>query len=512
MIPSKPFIRSSSIAHSNWQSAVQKTIHDLALKEDSLINYNDAKVKFHTMMLGTNLHVNAYNKDILIDPLDKASIEARLPKDLDNDANIQSFLSQEFFLQASNKLKNNCKEEKKKTIDQVKKQVPLSILGFPFSDFTYEFWAISIINYYINHGFCGSTKHQQYNDWKIEGKNDINYGLIDYKLPENAKVVIVGDYGTGLPDAVAMLENIMTTINPDCIIHVGDVYYSGTEHECKTEILDVFLNVFKKVGKSVPLFSLPGNHEYMSGGQGFYKHVLDVNNKAGLPATTYQDASYFCLRSEDEKWQFLGMDTGYNSLPTPMPTIGPKLQESEVTWHKDKLKNFPGNTILLSHHQLFSVNALINEKTNGGSPYLNDNLYGYFKHYFHKIPAWFWGHEHSLGIYQDGAHKLSKGRLVGSSGFEEFTGEAPYKRHTTDCNVRYKKPLIKVGTTPVKWLEKSHDWFNHACAVINFSNVNAPEVKYYEFPVWIHKDAAPVAPTLTLIPEATENLITESFK
>ncbi|WP_052333994.1 metallophosphoesterase family protein [Neolewinella persica] len=501
-----PFTRSSSVPHAKWQSAVQKTVHDLLAKEESSIHYTDGKVKFHPMMLGANLHVNAHNNDDVVAALDKASLDGRSAKDIDKDPEIQSFLSQEFFLHANDNLLNSSGAVKKMTVDEIKKRTPLSIVGFPFSDFTYEFWAAAILNYYLHHGFGGSTKHQQYNDWKKQGKGDVNYGLIAYKLPANAKVVIIGDYGTGLPDAVAMLESIMTTLAPDCILHLGDVYYSGTEHECKTEILDVFLEVYKRVGKSVPLFSLPGNHEYMSGGQGFYKHVLAVNSKAGLPSSTYQEASYFCLRTEDQKWQFLGMDTGFNSLPTPMPTIGPKLNDSEVEWHKNKLATFGGKTILLSHHQLYSVSSKINAKKIGGSTFRNDHLYNEFSPYFNSIPAWFWGHEHSLGIFAEGTLGLAKGRLVGNSGFEESTGEDPYKPDRQNTEFHYKTPVIKVGTSSVKWLGQSHQWYNHGCAMIDFSNVEAPEVKYYEFPAWIHKDSAPVSPELTEVPGGNETL------
>jgi hypothetical protein len=500
------------VPHAKWQSAVQQTLHDLSAEEDSSIDNTDDSIKFHPMMLGVNLHINAHNNGDIKATLDSASLDGRLGVDLEKDPRVQSFLSQELFSYASKQMSDEGTAKKKFSlkgiIEGIKKWKPLSILGFPFSDFTYEFWAISILNYYENHGFDGSTKNQQYNDWLKEGKGDPNYGVIEYQLPAKAKVVIIGDYGTGLPDAVAMLENIMTTLKPDCILHVGDVYYSGTNHECKTEILDVFLGVYKKVGKSVPLFSLPGNHEYMSGGQGFYKYVLDVNKnkEIGLPASTLQEASYFCLRTEDQKWQFLGMDTGFNSLPTPMPTIGPRLQDSEVEWHKDKLDGFGGKTILLSHHQLFSVSAEINAKKSDGSTYLNDHLYDTFCPYFDTISAWFWGHEHSLGIFENGIHGLAKGRLVGNSGFEEFVKEDPYAVKNPDTKVRYKSSDIKVGTTSVKWLGKRHEWFNHGCAMIDFSDVEEPEVKYYEFPVWIHKNSAPANPQLMEIVGARETL------
>ena len=79
-----------------------------------------------------------------------------------------------------------------------------------------------------------------------------------------------------------------------------------------------------------------------------------------------QQASYFCLRTEDDTWQFLGMDTGYGDR-NPVEQQAPVLQRHESEWHVDKLTNFPGTTILLSHHQLISAKETLNQ---GPRPYL----------------------------------------------------------------------------------------------------------------------------------------------
>ncbi len=73
-----------------------------------------------------------------------------------------------------------------------------------------------------------------------------------------------------------------------------------------------------------------------------------------------QKASYFCLRTEDGAWQFLGMDTGYNDRDPTSP-MAPGLQPSELKWHRDKLDRFRGSTIMLSHHQLFSAHAKLGD-------------------------------------------------------------------------------------------------------------------------------------------------------
>ena len=105
-----------------------------------------------------------------------------------------------------------------------------------------------------------------------------------------------------------------------------------------------------------PFFTIPGNHDYYSGGAGFF-HTIDKVNSGVADCT--QQASYFCLRTEDSKWQFLGMDTGYGDR-NPVEQQAPTLQVHEGAWHRDKLDTFLGTTLLLSHHQLISAKETLN--------------------------------------------------------------------------------------------------------------------------------------------------------
>jgi Calcineurin-like phosphoesterase len=67
-----------------------------------------------------------------------------------------------------------------------------------------------------------------YNDWQGHAPADINFGMIDYLLPKNSRVLMIGDWGTHMPDNAALLREALKKFNPDVIIHLGDVYYSGT--------------------------------------------------------------------------------------------------------------------------------------------------------------------------------------------------------------------------------------------------------------------------------------------
>src|ERR1051326_4745021 len=50
------------------------------------------------------------------------------------------------------------------------------------------------------------------------------------RFPDNARIAIVGDWGTGQDAARGVLQRIAAR-DPDVVIHLGDVYYSGTDDE-----------------------------------------------------------------------------------------------------------------------------------------------------------------------------------------------------------------------------------------------------------------------------------------
>jgi len=48
---------------------------------------------------------------------------------------------------------------------------------------------------------------------------------------------VIADWGTGLDDAKWLLSEVMKK-NPDVLLHLGDVYYSGTADEFRGNFLD----------------------------------------------------------------------------------------------------------------------------------------------------------------------------------------------------------------------------------------------------------------------------------
>jgi hypothetical protein len=337
------------------------------------------------------------------------------------------------------------------------------------------------------------TKYGGTFDYIPPSSND--FGVIQWKIPNNGKVGVIGDWGTGMPDAVALLTDLIKNHEPDAIVHLGDIYYSGTPYECQTYFEDAIAGVFKELGVTIPVFTIPGNHDYYALGYGFFPMLPELNSGDAV-----QQASYFCLRTEDGGWQLLGMDTGYEDS-NPVNQLdplyaGPWLRDDEAAWQVDKLVNFAGPTILLSHHQLYTANANINGRVSSESefPYLNPKLMNVFQPFFgDKVAAWLWGHEHNFVLFQNGLFGLSRGRLLGASAFEELTSESPYT--VNHPNVPYLDPT-KYQLTP-----ESSGIYAHSYGVIDFSARTNPtdpvSVSYFQFPSWY--DAAPPNPQGTLI-------------
>ena len=342
-----------------------------------------------------------------------------------------------------------------------------------------------------------------YNDWTIQGNHDLNYGVISWQLPSDAKVAIIGDWGTGLDDAIQMVADIVRHFNPAAIIHLGDIYYSGTPDECKLAFTE---SLIAAGASHTAVFTLTGNHEYYALGHGFFPMLTQLNSS--IPGAT-QQASYFCLRTGDNAWQLLAMDTGYyDAIPFDQlnPTsTGPHLHPSEVQWLQDKLDNFDGATILLSHHQLFSTNAKLNGVASAYAalPYLNPHLYQVFRPYLQtKVAAWIWGHEHNFALYQPGLFQLQQGALLGCSAYEELTSANPYAQ--TYPQIPYQTPLAdwKLGTTTDP---DGIGYYNHAFAIIDFGARQHPAdpvvTRYYQYPSWAVQ--APPNAVSTLLAERT---------
>lgn len=286
-----------------------------------------------------------------------------------------------------------------------------------------------------------------YDAWRASNKAQpyINYQNIgDFVLekcfPDNATIAVIGDWGTGMNDALVLLEQIANNFQPDVLMHLGDIYYSGLPSECKAHFTDLIDKVWPDGGpKPKPLvFTLPGNHDRYAGSNGGYYDLLkNLNKAAGKP----QPNSYFVARNNF--WQFVAMDTSFfdsNPSATAAGTALTKLVDQEVPWHLDKINNNGANvdkslnpggargTIALSHHQLYSFTG-VGKGGNGAPLAVNPYLVNQLSPVFHLIDIWLWGHEHNLCIFEPYSigpgQPLPKGRCVGASAVPMYLAQKP---------------------------------------------------------------------------------------
>jgi hypothetical protein len=317
--------------------------------------------------------------------------------------------------------------------------------------------------------FANRLNRPVYHDWKEKGNGDINFSTIEWRLPAKGRVALISDWGTGYADAIMVLR-AACAFDPDAIIHLGDIYFAGTEGECRRKVLTPVRRWARHndTGEPIPFFNLAGNHDYYSGGAGYHWLLGELNDG---PAA--QPASYFTLRSEDDGWQFLAMDTGYDSRNDVIYShqFGAVPQPEEVEWLHHKLETFGGRTHLLSHHQAWSNHAEFGGDADDLVPpfdAVNRRLLAVVEPYREKISGWFWGHEHNLMVYKP--YLGLNARCVGHSA-------RPVRDYSSEVQSRYRYAIEDVHPS----LRPGSSYLNHGFEIIDLQGKGKPSVvSYYQ--------------------------------
>ena len=211
-------------------------------------------------------------------------------------------------------------------------------------------------------------------------------------IPDVATIAMTADWGTGLYGAPKIAEQMRKVGGYELLMHLGDVYYSGTEEEVQERFLDIWP---KDAGKRT--IAVNSNHEMYSGGFGYFK--------VALPAIG-QKSSY--LAFENKHWLLVVLDTAY---------VDHDMDNEQVAWLNLLLKQSRENNggvdkklLLFSHQQLFS-------RLDSQGPKLHNAL----RHLLAKkaITAWYWGHEHQCVIYDPHPAFGLLGRCLGNGGIPE---------------------------------------------------------------------------------------------
>ncbi len=229
--------------------------------------------------------------------------------------------------------------------------------------------------------------------------NDVPADIIDLAATTSqneVSIAILGDWGIGnytsdggpAKAVMGAISNSPAIGDPDYIIHLGDVYYAGTE---TSEEYDKLVQVwpkdrFSNGSKAGTSFTLNSNHEMYGGANGYFKVAL---SGADTPFDKQQKASFFALKFGD--WMLLGLDSAYYSPSSTFYMYG-SLGGSASSVQKDWLRKVAGSrngkdVILLSHHNPISFDGITQQElwheavdALGGTP-----------------DYWYWGHIH-LGV------------------------------------------------------------------------------------------------------------------
>jgi len=330
-----------------------------------------------------------------------------------------------------------------------------------------------------------NASNKMYKDWKALGKNIKDYSVVKHKIKPDAKVAIIGDWGTGTEDAIQLLDQLLGhSEKPDVILHLGDIYQSCTQQEMEDNFLTPFNNAFKKANYRVPVYSIPGNHDYFAGGQPFYDMLNKINQPLG--DDYLQEASYFCLQATDNSWQFLGADTGIND-PDSYPRVSaPAVKSTELQWHKDKLQRFPGKTFFMTHHPVIEATYSLSHTQHHSLNPMNISLLKQFGSEFAtanskgNIDLWFWGHDHYFVPFKSGIPYgqtfIPKGRLLGGSARE--THDIQKNSHGRIKN----QHLFETDSNGDLILPNhNNSYINHTWCLVN---LGTQKIQYFQTPAW----------------------------
>ncbi|MGO8371117.1 metallophosphoesterase [Rhizobium ruizarguesonis] len=293
-------------------------------------------------------------------------------------------------------------------------------------------------------------------------------GAATLRMQVDCRIGVIGDWGTGADPARRLLA-LVKAQKPDVLIHLGDIYYSGTPEECATKFEAEMEVALGPKETRIPIFTLAGNHDMYCGGVGYYDLIARLNR-----APHVQPASFFCLRGAD--WQILAMDTGQHDYsPLGIDDVVTFVEVAEQEWLKRRIDEFAGRTILMSHHQLFSAFSRIGPKDERGqadpvNPALLEMFDG-FGDGSDRVAAWYWGHEHNLCIYEPYS-KLKRGRCVGHSAVPVFVDDDPYEPLQ---GLRFPPKII--ANTQV-----SHDgsFYRHGFAMLTLNAGGKGTAEYFE--------------------------------
>jgi hypothetical protein len=224
-----------------------------------------------------------------------------------------------------------------------------------------------------------------------KGNHPFNPEPARHPISDTARLVVVGDWGTGLPRAQAVARQMaravadaLDTGRQAHVVHLGDVYYSGLPGEDERHVLAHWPVTADQAEAGVTSWSLNGNHDMYSGGFGYFQTLLADPRFAAQRSPGGHTTSYFRLTSPS--WDFVGLDTSWDPDVLSHGTVA-VLEDPQADFVAAVAAESTRKLALFSHHQLVSV-----YETSDIGPELSRKLAPVLDQ--RRVTAWWWGHEH----------------------------------------------------------------------------------------------------------------------
>jgi hypothetical protein len=247
-----------------------------------------------------------------------------------------------------------------------------------------------------------------------EGNHPFNPAPAKHEITDDARIVVVGDWGTGVQRARSvakfMAEEVaeaLTQGREAHVVHLGDVYYSGLAEEVARNVLapGLWPVTAEQASAGVTSWSLNGNHDMYGGGFGYFDTLLTDSRFAAQRSPDGKTTSFFRLTSPS--WDLVALDTSWDPDVLAQGHVG-VLQDPQAQFVASVAGESKRKLMLLSHHQLVSV---YDSKDVGST--LSGELASTLD--AGRVTAWLWGHEHRcMGFDAAGGVKFP--RCIGHGG------------------------------------------------------------------------------------------------
>ncbi|MGJ5205984.1 hypothetical protein [Bradyrhizobium sp. HKCCYLR20261] len=218
------------------------------------------------------------------------------------------------------------------------------------------------------------------------------------QIPDSATLALLGDWGGANPPALAVGAAAKLS---DYLIHLGDVYYAGTNggdildpYE-STNLVDVWPGA---VGRS---FTLNSNHE-------MYAHATGYASALAQAPFSAQGGNCFALYNNS--FRIVGLDSAYYAPDNQLEdfpgymigSLGPDGGQLQFLQQQISQLTAGQRLILLTHHNGLNLDGSI--PTAADDPYL---LWQQVTRCLQQLPAaasqsvlWYWGHVHAGAVYR----------------------------------------------------------------------------------------------------------------